>query len=176
MATTNIDATSALGFGLYAVYCTAILPYPDGNGGAVMRAITTVQPTLGLATDPKTGAPLPDAASGRTLLVGAIECRIVTPLGGLIDTTIPTTTAQYGVSLDDAIAADMTTAEAAQFSSGIDAQIRLDERVKNSTTTAVLVGDTLAVPITILDGQGPFRLTLAIDVLTQDLSVLSSPT
>lgn len=175
-ASTNQDALSPLGHGLLALYCTAILPFPDGNGGVILRAVTTVQPTLGLATDTRTGALLPSAASGRLLLIGAVECRISAPLGGLIDTTIPTTTAQYGVDLLDVVAADMTTSETAQLSASVDAQIKSDERIRNSTTAATLAGDTLLVSISLLDGAGPFRLTLSIDVLNQNLTVLTSPT
>ncbi len=174
-ANTNVDSTSPLGFGLLVAYCTAVLPYPDGNGGSFPRAITTVQPTLGLGTDPRTGTLLPDAASGRQLLVGAVLSRISTARGTLPDSEIPTTLAQYGVDVLDAIAADFTGAAAAEFVSQIDGQIQQDERIRNSTTTATIAGDVLVVPMALVDGAGPFRLVVTIDTLTQDLSVLSSP-
>lgn len=176
MATPNVNAQDPLGLGLLAAYCTVILPYPDGNGGSYMASVTTVQPTFGLGRDPRNplGPPLPDTASGRVLLVGAVLCRLSCPRNGLIDTEIPTTTAQYGVDLLDIIAADLSATDAGMLASDIDGQVQMDERIVDSTTTAVLAGNTLVVPIALVDGKGPFRLTLAIDVLTRDLSVLSS--
>lgn len=173
MATSTTDPQ---GYGLLAAFCTAVLPFPDGSGGVYMRAITTVQPTLGLGTDPRTGALLPDIASGRQLLVGALLCRISTARGSLVDTQIPTTTAQYGIDISDSADADMSPQDAGQLSAGIDSQISADERVKSSLTAGALVGDTLVLPITVTDRAGPFKLTLAISTLTADLSVLSSPT
>lgn len=172
------NAQDPQGYGLLAAFCTAILPFPNPDGSVSMRAITTVQPTLGLGTDPRNpmGPPLPDVASGRQLLVGALLCRISTARGSLVDTQIPTTTAQYGIDISDSADADMSPQDAGQLSAGIDSQISADERVKSSLTAGALVGDTLVLPITVTDRAGPFKLTLAISTLTADLSVLSSPT
>ncbi len=73
----SADPSSILGFGLFATYCTVTLPMPDGS----VRTLTTVQPTFGIATDPRTGQTLPSVASGRQLLGGAIVCRLSTERG-----------------------------------------------------------------------------------------------
>lgn len=170
------DVASPLGLGLSCTYCTAILPFTDAVGNIVMRAVTTIQPPMGLGTDPRTGRPLPSVVSGRPLLAEAVLRRVTTKRATLPDTKVPTTTANYGTDLTEAANADMLPEDAGQLSASVDAQARLDERVVSSTTTAALVGDTLLVPIMLRDGAGPFKLTVAIDVLTANLSVLSSPT
>lgn len=168
---------SPLGFGLLAIYSTAVLPVPDPDGGPpVMVAVTTVQPTLGLATDPRTGKRLPDVASGRLLLAGAIECRLSTPIGTLPDVVVPTTLGNYGIDLLDTGYADLTVHEAGMLGADVDAQVRMDERVVTTTTNASAANDLLIVAIKVTDGAGPFALTLAIDTLNANLSVLSSPT
>jgi len=171
-----IDTSSPLGLGLLATYCTAVLPFPDGNGGTVMRAVTAVQPTLGLATDPRTGALLPSSAAGRQLLSGALLCRLSTPRGGLPDVNIPTVVGNFGLDLLDSVDSDLDSRSAGELSAQVDAQVGLDERVIGSVTAATVAGDTMVVPIVITDGNGPFRLTLAISALAADLTVLSSPT
>lgn len=169
------DPSSVLGYGLFCTYCTVTLPMPDGS----TRTITTVQPTfgstLGPATDPKTGKVLPSDASGRQLLGGAIVCRLSTERNTLPDVHIPSTTTQYGIDLLDNADADMTLSDVAQLSASVDAQLRLDERIVTSTTSATLVSDTLLVSIAARDGTGPFKLVMAIDTLTQDLTVLATP-
>jgi len=165
------DPASPLGYGMLATYCTVSLPMPDGS----TRIVTTVQPTFGIATDPRTGQVLPSYASGRQLLAGAMVCRLSTERNTLPDVYIPTTTAQYGLDLLDNADADMTADEVGQLSASVDAQLQMDERIVTSTTFSVLASDTLLVPITARDGQGPFKLTLAIDTLNQNLSVLASP-
>lgn len=165
------DPSSVLGYGLFGTYCTVTLPMPDGS----FRTLTTVQPTFGIATDPRTGKVLPSAASGRQLLGGALVCRLSTERNTLPDVHIPSTTTNYGLDLLDNADADMGLAEVAQLSASVDAQLRGDERVITSTTSATLVDSTLLVPIAVRDGAGPFRLVLAIDTLNQDLTVLTSP-
>lgn len=172
-----LDPRSPLGYGLSCTYCTVVLPFPDGSGGTVQRAVTTIQPPLGIGTNPKTGRVLPSCTSGRPLLAESLIRRLSCRRGGLVDTKVPTTTAQYGIQLLDYIAADMGTGEVGQLSAAIDAQMTspAEDRVISSTTSGALIGSTLIESITITDGQGPFRLTIAIDLLVQDFSVLSSP-
>lgn len=167
--------TSPLGFGLLSTFCVTILPFPQpGALPPILRAVTTVQPTLGFATNPATGTVIPSTGSGRTLLIADVIRRISTARGSVPDVNIPTTTGRYGIELLDYINADMTTAEIGQFSATVDAQIRLDERIANSRTSAVLAGSVLVVTINLVDGVGPFKLILAISTLTQNLQVLSS--
>lgn len=170
------DPSSVLGYGLSATYCTMILPYVDDTGTIVMRAVTTIQPPLGVGTDPRSGAVLPSVVSGRPLLAEAILRRVSTVRGTLPDTAIPTTTASYGIDILDSANADLTEEEAGQLSASVDAQCRQDERIVSSTTAGALVGNVLILPIVLRDGSGPFRLTLGIDVLDANLSILSAPT
>lgn len=174
-APNTLDPRSPLGYGLRATYCTVVLPFPDGSGGTVSRAVTTVQPPLGIGTSPKTGKVLTSCASGRTLLADALLCRLSCRRGGLPDTNVPTKTANYGINLLDYVNADMDAAGIGQIVAVVDAQMRADERVIDSTTTGTLIGSTLILAITITDGAGPFKMTLAIDLLVSDLSILSSP-
>lgn len=164
------QAPNPLGFGLSCTYCTAVLPFPDGT----TRAVTCIQPPLGLGTDPASGALLPSSISGRPLLREAVLRRLSTPRGTLPDTKIPTTVGQYGIDILDYVNADMTPADIGRLSASVDAQARADERCRSSSTSAVLVGDsTLVTTISLVDGTGPFKLTLAINALTQNLQVLS---
>lgn len=174
-ATTSPAATSPLGTGLLATYCTCILPTLDAGGAIVRRAFTDVQPTFGIGTNPMTGATYPSVASGRPLLTGAIVCRLSTARGTLPDTKVPTTLGNYGIDIIDAIDADMTATEAGMLQSDIDAQVQQEQRIVTSTTTATTAGDTLVVGLALTDGAGPFSLTLAINTLTSNLAVLSAP-
>lgn len=166
---------SPFGFGMLATFCTAVLPYPQpGIAPPIMRAVTGVQPTLGLATNPTTRALLPSSGSGRVLLIADVIRRISTSRGTLPDTKIPTTMGRYGIDLLDYVNADMTTSEIGQFSASVDAQIRQDERIINSRTSVVLAGNILIVTINIVDGIGPFRLIVSIDTLTNNLQLLGT--
>jgi hypothetical protein len=170
-----VDTSSALGFGLSWTFCTCVLPFYDPVSGSVMRAVTDIQPPLGIGTNPRTAALLPSTTAGRALLIEAIIRRISCTRGALPDVMIPTTLGNYGVDLQDSAYDDLTTVAAGELSARIDAQVQLDERVQSSVTSSALAGNILLVPISLVDGTGPFRLTLSIDTLTGDLSVLSSP-
>jgi hypothetical protein len=165
------DATSPLGFGLACTYCTVSLPFPDGT----TRLVTLVQPSFGLGTDPVTGAAIPEMVSGRTLLAHALIRRISCARGALPDVVIPTTKGQYGVDVLDLVNADMLPEDLGQLAASIDGQFRQDERVVTSQTTATLAGDMLVISSLVQDATGPFRLTIAINTLTQNLTLLSSP-
>ena len=171
-----MSTSSPLGLGLACTFCNAVLPFPQPNGAPpIFKTISDVQPPLGLGTDPKTGAVLPSTVSGRVLLAQALVRRLSTSRGGLPDTKIPTTTGNYGLDLLDYVYADMTPEDVGMVAALVDAQCRQDERVISSNTTAALVGSLLVISINIVAGVGPFKLTLAIDVLVQDLSVLATP-
>ncbi len=165
-------SSSPLGYCMALTYCSYPLPMPDGSTYTFVQ----VQPTFGVATSPTTGATLPAMVSGRQCLAQATIRRLTCIRGGLPDPEIPTVLGNYGIDITDWIAADMSAIDVGQLSASADAQNQQDERVKSSQTAGTLVGDTLMLPILLTDGTGPFRLTLAIDVLTADLSVLSSPT
>lgn len=170
MATVN--SASALGYGLLCSYCTVVLP--DANGNPV--PVTAVQPTFGKGyapTDPRM-TPLPSAAAGRQLLIGALICRLACTNAQMPDYAIPTTLGTYGIDLGDMVFADMTPADVGAFAAAVDAQLRQDERIVQSRTTATLAGDILVVNIALVDGVGPFKLTFTINVLSQDITVLSA--
>lgn len=169
-----VDTSSPLGYGLAWGWCTAVLPFYDPVVGSTLRAVTAIQPALGLGTNTKTGALLPSTTAGRALLTEAVVRRISCTRGALPDVEIPTTLGNYGVDILDSVFGDFTTREAGELSARLDAQINLDERIVNSLSTATLAGEMLIVSINLVDGAGPFRLTLSIDTLSGDLSVLSS--
>lgn len=169
---------SPLGYGLSCTYCVVTLPIPQMAGPPVFLPIAAVQPPLGVGLSAR-GVVLPDVVSGRPLLAEAIVRRLSTSRGTLPDTAIPTTVGNYGLDILDYVYADMTTEGAGMLAALIDAQISQEERVVSSSTTVVLVGaplSTLLISINLVDGAGPFKLTLSIDVLNADLTVLSSPT
>lgn len=166
--------TSPLGFGMLATFCNVVLPFPQpGTAAPIMRTVTTVQPTFGFATVPSTGATIPSTGSGRTLLLADVIRRISTAKGSVPDFNIPTKLGRYGIELLDYVNADMTAAEIGQFCASLDAQIRQDQRIANSRTTAALAGNVLVATINLVDGAGPFSLILAISTLTKNLQVLS---
>lgn len=173
--TTQAPTTSPLGYGLSCPFCSARLPFPGPGILPTMVTVTAVQPTLGLCTAPGTsGPPLPSSVAGRQLLAEAIVRRISTARGTLPDTKAPTTTGNYGVDVGSEVDADMTASDAGRLAASIDAQCWQDERVFYSHTTATLAGSTLTVVVQLVDGAGPFKLTLAVNLVTGAL--LGAPT
>mgnify|MGYP001309534206 CR=1 FL=1 len=168
---------SPLGFGLSCTFCTCVLPQVDPTTGVIFTAaVTVIQPPLGLGTNPTTGRVLPSVTSGRPLLSEALIRRYATPRGALPDVVVPTTLGAYGIDLLDSVDSDMTTTEAGMLASELDAQAQQDERVITTATSATLVNDTLIIGQAVTDGTGPFKLTLSVDVLAGNLSVLAAPT
>lgn len=172
--TMQSPSNSPLGLGLSCTYCTAVLPYPGPGLTPTMVTVTTIQPPLGLGTDPVTRRILPSTVAGRQLLAEAILRRVSTARGTLPDTAQPTTVGNYGIDILDNIDADMTPSDAGKLAAAIDAQCRQDERVFYSRTVATLAGSTLTIVITLVDGAGPFRFTLAINLVTS--AFLGAPT
>jgi len=162
------------GFGsdMSCTQCTAVLPYPNGQPGGVLTPFTGVQLTLGWATDAG-GNALPAMSTGRATLAEALIRRLVTPRGTLIDVVFPSTTANYGDDLTSDVNADMTTRDLAMIAAGVDAELRKDERVVRSQTTATMVGNLLMLAISVESGVGPFKLVLAVSDVS--VSVLSVP-
>lgn len=175
MANTT-NSTSPLGFGLSCTYCTMVLPEYDPVLGRVERAVTTIQMPLGVGTNPRTGKVMPSCVGGRANLLEALVRRYATTRGALPDYAIPTTTGAYGIDILDMVYSDMSRADAAQLAARIDAQAQLDERVVTSVTKAALIDSTLVIADEITDSAGPFKLTMAIDTLAGDISILSAPT
>jgi hypothetical protein len=166
---------SPLGTGLSCTFCTVTLPFPDGLGGVVQRAVTTIQFPFGVGTAPGSSAPLPSVTSGRPLLSEAIVRRWSTARGSLPDVNIPTTLGNYGIDILDSANADMTIAEAGALSADLDAQAQQEQRLVTSNTTATVLNNLLVIAANLVDGTGPFRLTIAINVINQNLQLLSGP-
>jgi hypothetical protein len=174
---TQLVTPSPLGFGLSCTFCTVVLPFVDPDTGVIYtRAVTAIQPPLGIGTSVQTGKVLPSVTSGRPLLSESLIRRYSTPRGALPDVIVPTTLGAYGIDILDSTDADMTQTEAGILASDLDAQAQQDERVVTTTTSATLVNDNLIVGQVVVDGTGPFKLTLSIDVLEQNINVLSAPT
>jgi hypothetical protein len=167
---TNQPATSPLGVGLACTYCSVTLPMPGGT----TQIFTIVQPSFGMGTDPNTGYLIPETVSGRTLLIHALIRRISCKRGTLPDVVIPTNKGRYGVDVLDFANADMPDEDIGQMAAAIDDQFRQDERVVTSTTTATLSNNVLTITSLVQDATGPFRLTFAANLLTQNLTLLSS--
>lgn len=168
--TTQSPTSSPLGYGLSCTYCSCILPYPTASLTPVYVTVNTIQPPFGLGT--RNGALLPSVVAGRQLLSEAIERRLATPRGTLPDTKAPTTVGNYGIAIEDDVDADMTASDAGKLAASIDAQCRQDERVFYSHTTVTLAGSTLTIVVQLVDGTGPFKLTLSVNMLTGNTQLL----
>ena len=104
--------------------------------------------------------------SGRMCLAQSLARRITSPRGAVIDD--PNACSDIRDFLND----DISTADLARFTAMVDAEFRKDERVISSTSTLIFVDSTVTVSSSIVDGDGPFRLVLAIsDVTTAILKV-----
>lgn len=106
--------------------------------------------------------------SGIRVLSEALTRRLLTPRGRLLDDP------DYGYDVTGLINADMTSQEINQISGQIDTEIMKDERVTNSSTTAVLnslPGNvvSLTTTTTVTTGSGPFRLVLNVSAITVQL-------
>ena len=135
-----------------------VLPFPDGT----TRAVKAVQSSLDQVE-----------VTGRACLSEALLRRLVTFRGTLIDSEIPSTTADYGEDLTQSVNDDMTPRAIAMVGAAVDAELRKDERVIRSATVATLVGGILMVAINVVDSAGPFKLVLAISSVS--VQVLSVP-
>ena len=171
---TTTPTTSPLGYGLSCTFCSCVLPMPGPGILPTQTVVVAIQPPMGLGTNPTSGATLPSAVSGRSALTEAILRRISTARGTLPDSKAPTTVGNYGIDVGDYVNADMSQSDCGRLAAAIDAQCRQDERVINSVTTATLAGDFLTIVIRLWDGAGPFKLTLAINVLVGNLQILGT--
>lgn len=107
--------------------------------------------------------------SGRIALAQACARRLQTPRGGLIDDP------NYGFDVVGEIDDDMSTADIARLGAQIDAELRKDERVLDSTTTATLVAPgLLIINIVLQDQAGPFRLVMSASTAAANLQILQA--
>lgn len=150
---------SDYGADLGCTQITVSLPFPDGT----TRAVTAVQPT-----------PDMQEVTGRTNLQHALVRRLVTPRGTLVDVAIPSTTANYGTDVLASANDDLDARGIAMLGASVDAECRKDERVVRAPCAASLASGVLTLPINVVDGNGPWKLVLAVSQVT--LAILSQPT
>lgn len=161
------------GSDLSLTYCTTVLPYPNGQPGGTLTSFTGVQLTLGWATDPRLGTTLPAMSTGRATVAEAVIRRLVTARGTLIDIVFPSTTANYGYDIANALNDDITARVLGMLGANIEAELRKDERIIRAPTTVTSAGDVLIVSIQVFLASGPFKLVLAISQVS--VSLLSGP-
>jgi hypothetical protein len=164
--------SSPLGFGLLATLCTVQLPMPDGS----TLSWYAVQPSFGIGVGAN-GKVVPSTGSGRALLIADLIRRLSTTRGTLPDPNIPTTLGNFGIALIDYVNADMSASDVGRLCAMVDAQAKQDERVVSSTTQGTLVpgSDVLMLTIALVDGRGPFRLVVSIDVVAGNVTLLQAP-
>lgn len=139
------------------ISCTLVtetLEFPDGT--------TRTQQTWDA-----TGDDFPEI-SGRPLLIEALLRRLVTRRGSLLGSP------DYGTDVRAWINKDVSKADAARLGGLISAELAKDERVRSAAATATFANSTLTVLITIVDGAGPFKLTVAVTDATLKLLGVSS--
>jgi phage baseplate assembly protein W len=95
--------------------------------------------------------------SGRTALAQAIIRRLTTQTGSLPDFQ------NYGFDLSQLIG---TTYSKSQIRHAVASQVLLEEEVDDCTVDAEVTDTTVKLSIAILDGEGPFDLTISVDDLT----------
>lgn len=102
-----------------------------------------------------TGDDFPEI-SGRSLLIEALLRRLVTPRGGLLGSP------DYGTDVRDWVNDDNSVAGLARLGAAISAEIAKDERVRSATAVATFADSMLTAAITIVDGDGRFKLVISI--------------
>ena len=105
---------------------------------------------------------------GRTLLVQSCVRRLVTYRGTLIDDP------NYGTDVRVFLNDDVTPTGLAMYGAAVDAELVKDERVLRSSTTCTFVANVLMLSISLVDGAGPFRLTLAVSNVTVTLLTVTA--
>lgn len=101
--------------------------------------------------------------SGRPLLIEALLRRLITPRGALLGDP------DYGTDVRAWINKAMNVAQIARLGGLISAELAKDERVKSAAASATFANSKLTVLITIVDGAGPFKLTVEVTDVTLKL-------
>lgn len=124
------------------------------NFGTDLSGITDLDPVLA-------------EVSGLKMLGQALARRLITPRGTLCDDP------NYGYDVRGELNDDLAPADVGRIASSIDAELRKDERVADSATTATLTAAGVLTTVTVVTpSAGPsFRLVLGISTVT--VSVLS---
>lgn len=132
---------------------TQTLPFPDGT----VRTFQAWDATADF-----------QEVTGRDLLIEALLRRLITPRGTLVGDP------DYGTDVRQWINDDIDDAEAARIGAAIAAELGKDERVRSASATTTFVDNLLSVTISLVDGAGPFKLTLAITDVTLKLLGVTS--
>lgn len=116
--------------------------------GVDLGGVLDVLPTLGLV-------------SGRRGLAEALLHRLTTPHGSLFYDF------DYGLDLRQFLSAPAPQPGALEMQVRVECE--KDERVDSVDVEAAFIGETLTVRLTVTDGDGPFKLTIAASALTVEL-------
>lgn len=113
--------------------------------------------------------PLGTLVSGNTALAQAIARRLITPRGGLFYDT------NYGTDLRLYLNEGMTNEAQSRIKAAIEAECSKDERVSSVTADVTFnaPAKSLAISISLVGGNGPFSLTLAVTSLTVSLLMVT---
>jgi hypothetical protein len=98
---------------------------------------------------------------GRKALADAIGRRLTTPRGGLFYDL------NYGHDVRQYLNAPLP--QAGVIEAQVSAECLKDERVQDVTVDVVRVDESVSLSLTIVDEQGPFRLTLSVTSVTSEL-------
>lgn len=97
--------------------------------------------------------------TGRNALAHAILRRLTTPRGGLFYDP------EYGYDVLNAIGATLN-GTVGQIEQGVLEQITAEEEVETASVRVTFLAGVLRVVMRVVDGDGPFDLTMTVDQLT----------
>lgn len=115
-------------------------------------------------------SPLMAEATGRQVLLEAALRRISTRRGMVIDAL------NDGTDVGDLLSADVGPGKLAQIRANIEGELVKDDRIFSATIVTMFFNAVLGelkVSIRIIDGDGPFTLTVAISAVTIQLLEVS---
>lgn len=104
--------------------------------------------------------PTLETVEGRQALAQAILGRLVTPRGGLPEDP------SYGFDLRNVIG---SVTPVTLIEQRVIEQVLDEEEVEEASCTVIRSGDRITVVLRVVDGEGPFALTVVADALTVDL-------
>ena len=99
----------------------------------------------------------------RRALAEALLCRLTTPRGSLFYDF------DYGFDLRSFISAPAP--QPGYLEMQVRSELEKDERVESVEVETTFISDTLTVRLTVTDGNGPFKLTIAVSNLTVEYLV-----
>jgi len=112
-------------------------------------------------------SPALEEADGRRALIESIGRRLSTPRGALFYDQ------SYGYDLRQYLSGIYPGS--GPIASGVLEQVEADERVLTADADVSMVGEALSIGVRIVDGGGPFDLTLTIDKVTSSILLNGEP-